>query len=72
MVYDNYPGCGLNNGNEILNEKSVLSEIVLNNYQFMLVMERFGIELGQSVDYWRSIVGGGIRFRRIFQLGFLV
>ncbi len=38
----------MNIKNEIINKKSILSEIVLKNYFLILVLERFGIELGQQ------------------------
>ena len=38
----------MNVKNEIIDKESILSEIVLNNYFLILVIERFGIELGQQ------------------------
>ena len=38
----------MNIKNEIINKKSISSEIVLKNYFLILVLERFGIELGQQ------------------------
>ncbi len=38
----------MNIENEIINRKNKISDIVLNNHFLILVLERFGIELGQQ------------------------
>lgn len=38
----------MNIENEIINRKSIISDIILNNHFIILVLERFGIKLGQQ------------------------